>query len=253
MKKLLYFLPILGTTLVYSCTHKTESAKLTTKLITHKIDKSIFDSLDVSNLFCVQDSLNQQSENRFDGFYGKDNHRIEMYFATVTKAPSRSNVYLVKGKSRFKKNISPFQGEIIFEKASKVKDTDNNNNVETFNSFEGRFKLKEDTLSKDYGIFEGKIFIDFYKSKKGEIGLLWRQDSETQGGGFKFEGDWTSNKTGQKKPVVWAKDLLAFADDILKDFNIGERDAYINPKYRHLGWADFWENDEWWNDTKVIQ
>ena len=41
-----------------------------------------------------------------------------------------------------------------------------------------------------------------------------------------------------------------FANDILKDFSYGEREIEINPKYRKLGWADFWQSEEWWVSDK---
>jgi hypothetical protein len=283
MKKSLYLLLILGIALVYACTRKTESSKPVTKLMTHKeavdtlrgsnqdklkpleysvIDKVIFDTLDVSNLLCDTDSANAQYGKRFDGFYGKDNYRIEMYFASVTKDPKRPNVYLVKGKSHFKKNISPFEGEIVFEKSTLVTDPnmtelgniiddEGESKTNLFVSCVGDFLLKEDSLSKGSGVFSGKINLDFFRRKNGNIELwFFSPETKTQGGGFKFEGNWTSYKTGTQKPVLWAKDLFAFANDILKDFSIGEREVEINPKYRHLGWDKYWENDEWWNESK---
>ena len=34
---------------------------------------------------------------------------------------------------------------------------------------------------------------------------------------------------------------------------MGEREVEINKEYRHLGWDNFWENDEWWVDAKDKQ
>jgi hypothetical protein len=42
-----------------------------------------------------------------------------------------------------------------------------------------------------------------------------------------------------------------FANDILADFSYGERDIQINEKYVHLGWDNYWEQDEWWVDEKT--
>ena len=62
---------------------------------------------------------------------------------------------------------------------------------------------------------------------------------------------WTSYKNKSLvKPVIWAADLFRFANDILKDFSIGERDVEINKQYRSLGWDDFYENNEWWNKAE---
>jgi len=57
-----------------------------------------------------------------------------------------------------------------------------------------------------------------------------------RGGGIRYDGTWTSYETGESKPVIWSKDLFRFANDILEEFSIGERDVEINEKYRSLGW-----------------
>jgi len=56
------------------------------------------------------------------------------------------------------------------------------------------------------------------------------------------------NKT-TTKPVLFARDLFAIANDILSDFSYGEREVEINKKYRHLGWDNFWDGKEWWVET----
>jgi len=48
--------------------------------------------------------------------------------------------------------------------------------------------------------------------------------------------------------VLASQDLFIFANDILEDFSFGEREIEINKKYRALGWDNYWENEEWWND-----
>jgi hypothetical protein len=44
-------------------------------------------------------------------------------------------------------------------------------------------------------------------------------------------------------------DLEEISRDIVPDFNIGERGFMLNPKYAHLGWDKYWQNDEWWADS----
>jgi hypothetical protein len=52
------------------------------------------------------------------------------------------------------------------------------------------------------------------------------------------------------KPVIFAADLFRFANDILKDFSMGEREVEINKQYQNLGWKDIWENEEWWTKAE---
>ncbi|MDJ1481799.1 hypothetical protein QNI16_14965 [Cytophagaceae bacterium YF14B1] len=193
----------------------------------------------------------------YNGFYGTDHYRIEMYFASVTKDATHPNVYHIEGKSRYKRNITPFHGEIVLEEAVQFRDPNiseaNMKEMEIKNTYmtHGTFKLLEDSTFTGSGVFSGKVAIDF--ATKTNNGIRQWYFSETkegaQGAGFIFDGKWVSYKTGKSKPITWARDIFMIADGILKDFSIGERDVEINPKYRKLGWDNFWENDEWWNEN----
>ncbi|MFN8353536.1 MAG: hypothetical protein U0Y10_03745 [Spirosomataceae bacterium] len=195
--------------------------------------------------------------NRFDGFYGTDHYRIEMFFSEVRQDTELPHTFYVKGKSRFKKNITPFSGEIKVESISILKDPNiamDDMDAQQVYTLKGSFQLKEDSTRQGSGIFAGNVFMDFSVSKTEEPQLwFFTPSTAAQGGGFKFQGNWTSNKTQASKPVIWAKDLFMFANNILKNFSIGERDVEINPKYRHLGWDNYWEFEEWWVDTKPLQ
>jgi hypothetical protein len=300
MKKLRYLILPMMVLAVYASSRRTENSKPKLVLTTHKeavdtmrqvaqklpmieeimenaapiiplqtvkeVPQMAFEKIDYSDLLCTTDEDAVQYGRRFDGFYGKDNYRIEMYFGKVSQDPNRKNVYLVEGKSRYKKTIVPFEGEIVFEKATLIKDPNTEEEAgkitktaipmktNEFVSLEGKFTLKEDARLNSSGIFEGKVFLEFNTTELNDTQLwFYSPESKAQGGGFKFEGNWTSYKTGSQKHIVWAKDIFNFADSILEKFSIGEREVEINPKYRHLGWDKYWENDEWWSDAKVVQ
>jgi hypothetical protein len=51
----------------------------------------------------------------YNGFYGPDRYRIEMYFASVTRDSLRPDQLHVTGKSRYKKNITPFSGTLTID------------------------------------------------------------------------------------------------------------------------------------------
>ncbi|WP_428655813.1 hypothetical protein [Runella sp.] len=200
--------------------------------------------------------------NRFDGFYGDDHYRIELFFSDVKRDSLQPNVYHVIGKDRFKKTITPFEGTITFTKLATFKDPNLNEEHYEHDEFElkeaytteANFEFKENEATKGSGIFSGKMLMDFFERKDGQIELWYfSTNAPAQASGFKFEGSWTNYKKTMTKPVVWARDLFAFANNILTDFSIGEREVEINKKYRHLGWENYWENDEWWHDSTVIQ
>ena len=270
----------------YSCSRNSQDkTKVAAKLTTHKeaidslrIDnmsekplrlsnltkKQVRDSLsalDLSNLFASK-IPEEGFSNRFDGLYGKDNYRIEIFFAEATKDAENATIYHIKGKSRFKKNITPFEGTITIDSLVAFEDP----NIDTTNydqesirhkmlySAVGNFVLKEDSTAKGSGIFSGKMTMDFLVRNDNSTELWYfSPQTKSKASGFRFIGEWQSNLTKASKPVIWAKDLFSFVNEIIKDFSIGERDVEINAKYRHLGWDNYWEMDEWWYEAKSAQ
>jgi hypothetical protein len=238
----------------------TEKPLVYTKLTKNQLSDSL-SALDLSKLFA---SINPEESfsNRFDGLYGKDNYRIEIFFAEASKDEGNQTIYHIKGKNRFKKTITPFEGIITVDSLIAFEDP----NIDTLNfdqesikhkvlySAIEKFILKEDSTAQGSGVFSGKITMDFLVRDDNSLDL-WYFSPQTQSkaSGFRFMGEWQSYKTKAVKPVIWAKDLFIFANEIIKDFSIGDRDIEINPKYRHLGWDNYWEMDEWWLDAKSIQ
>lgn len=282
----LIFLALCG----YGCTRKAnESSKPTAipvKLITHKeaVDSLRKDTtaplkpLRISDLSTEKtaaffanhnltallfDSTREGGyANRFDGFYGTDFYRIEFFYSDIHRDSLQPNVYHVNGKNRFKKTITPFEGTITFRKLATFTDPNLNEEHYDHNEFElkeaytteATFEFRENQAAKGSGIFSGKMFMDFFERKDGNIELWYfSPNAPAQAGGFKFEGNWVNYKKTLNKPVIWAKDLFMFANNILTDFSIGEREVEINKKYRHLGWDNYWENDEWWHESPAIQ
>lgn len=192
-----------------------------------------------------------------NGFYGPDNYRIEFIITKMEKTVNDPLVYAVEGKNKFKKTISDFRGFIEIKNVLEFTDPNldtaeiNDMNILKTYSMSGDFKFHEDSSKATSGLFAGTFKADF--SKTTDRGLeLWfyTDDTPAKGSGYRFDGTWTSYKDAAKtKPVLWSRDLFRFANEILEDFSYGERDIEINPKYRSLGWDNFWEGDEWWNET----
>jgi hypothetical protein len=118
----------------------------------------------------------------------------------------------------------------------------------------GKFSFKEDSTMKGSGMFNGKVVLDFlFKDDDTINSWFFSPQTPAQASGYKLTGNWKSYKTNKTKPVIFGKDIFTLANDILADFNIGERDVEINPKYRHLGWDNYWDMKEWWAESKDIQ
>jgi hypothetical protein len=194
-----------------------------------------------------------------NGFYGTDRYRIEFIFTEMTADKNDPFLYHVKGKNRYKKEISTFEGTVKIDKISSFTDPNLDKaeieamDIKNAYTAEGTFELKEDPNLSSSGVFSGKLLLDFSTLKTMDRPELWFFSQSLKSGncGYRFDGNWVSNKKKDMvKPVIWSQDLFRIGNDILKDFSYGEREVEVNPKYRDLGWADFWENEEWWRDAK---
>ncbi len=211
----------------------------------------LLDTLDLSDIVVSHDWAEL-------GFYGQDRYKIEFYFSEVTKDEKDPFLYHVVGKNRHKKVVSEFKGTFRIDSLAQVTDPNldteevGDMGVQRIYSANGKFTLAEDSLKKYSGRFTGKMQMDFGAYDKAPIELWYFSETPNQGSGIRYDGTWTSYKTGKSKPVIWSKDLFRFANDILEEFSIGERDVEINEKYRKLGWDNFWENEEWWAESKKV-
>jgi len=203
----------------------------------------------------------------YNGFFGEDHYRIEIYVSGVQADSANPMVMQLKGLTRFKKSITPFSGTITIDSVFKFKDFNYDYSEyleerplldssyvyegDTFvmtSHIKGRFEIKEDSSVNGSGIFTGNIFMDVVHTDNGEYAFWFNTVNETRRGGLLLDGVWTSNNNKEQKPIICARDLFMFANDILADFSYGEREIEINEKYRALGWDNFWENEEWWSE-----
>ncbi|TGE06137.1 hypothetical protein [Hymenobacter fodinae] len=206
-----------------------------------------------------------------NGFYGADHYRIEFAMLDVRRDPANPLHYFVRGKNRFKKAITLFEGDIEFTQLgsqapltkapayySSKQGKEYITEANTVNAYSalGTFTLREDASYKGAGVFKGEVIVDFSVSERGELAPFTRDDKQnTRGGWVLFQGTWTNPETKQPKPVLWVQNIFLYQQDIFRDFTIGERDPDFNPKYARLGWDTYWQNDEWWAEpgTTIAQ
>jgi len=202
-----------------------------------------------------------------NGFYGIDHYRIEFAMLEVRQDPANPAHYFVKGKNRFKKAVTPFEGDILFtqlanqppaEVARQAMDKATKEYYQELNqrnaySVLGNFTLREDASYKNAGVFRGEVLIDFSVPDEGIAELFTRNPKKNaRGGGILFEGTWENPETHQQKPVLWVQNIFYYQQDIFREFMVGERDPDFNPKYAKLGWDTYWQNEEWWAEPGQV-
>ncbi len=223
-------------------------------------------------------SLIASGESRaYFGFYGTDRYKIEFYIEDARADENNPFLIHVKGKNKYKKNIASFDGTITIDSVFGFKDLtydyrdfleyeaedtsahyEGDTTLQTYH-LKGKFNLKE-APGKNAGEFNGNFFMDVYPTlvynegdPKPGYGIWYNTNNETRRGGFLFDGSWVNYQNANTKPLLLAADVFMFGNDVLENFSYGEREIEINPKYRDLGWEDYWENDEWWNNGKDVK
>ena len=189
-----------------------------------------------------------------EGFYGPAFYRISFYFREVKQDPGRLNVFHVAGLDRYRKVITPFTGTITvlsvrpFTKGMVV---DADSTAKAFTAT-GRFELREDPTAKGAGTYSGQALLDFSIDGNGRLDQalhVFGQANPTKGCGLLFRGNQTSNKTGQRKSVAFANFYGAVVPQALAKFGLGNRSEEVNPDLARFGWAEAWENKEWWANS----
>jgi len=219
------------------------------KLLDQPAAKAFWASTRLDSLFLIDYPDN--------GFYGTDRYRIEFVFTKAVQDDQDPSVYHVTGKNRFKKTISSFEGVLHFDQVQQFTDPNldmsdvDNMEIQKMYTLAGDFEFSEDPNLATSGIFKGRFISEIGVDKKGNPSLwFFTNDTPGKGSGYRFDGNWTGFKNPSLvKPVLWSRDLFRFANDILENFSYGERDIEINPKYRSLGWDNFWDGEEWWHET----
>lgn len=232
----------------------------------------VVDSTEISQFFgkhnlapLIQNINRNQDDRSMNGFLGLNRYRTEVVITTARKSLQNQFVYLIKGMTRTKKHIVPFQGQLLFDSLAiePMLKADDVQNIKDW-SMLTVIRIDRDKVIKRYSVagkavfaetrpspqarsFDGRVVIELELTKRGKLYTNTPfLHGPSQGGEQKYAGTWTDSQTGQLTPTVWVKNIIGYGPFIHEDFVIGERDVEINPKYAKLGWNELWENDEWW-------
>jgi hypothetical protein len=191
-----------------------------------------------------------------EGFYGPPHYRISFYFSQVERDPARPNLFYVTGLDRYKKVITPFSGTITvrelrpFTKGMFLDAAPADSAAPAYTAV-ARFALAEDPATKGAGSYAGQALLDFYLDSQQQLQLavshpMSSELNPTHGAGLIFRGSHVSNQTGRRRAVAFSTDFSMVVPEALQKLGIGDRSEEVNPNLARLGWAEAWENDEWW-------
>lgn len=187
-----------------------------------------------------------------DGFYGAEHRHISVIIDKAEQDSSQPNVFRVHGRTRYKKNITPFEGTITVQKVKSLRvflDLDSVAQAQArAYTATARFVFHEDSTAAGAGTYQGTALLDFYRlaAKLAIVQTFPDNEIPAGGGGLLFRGHWRSHRTGQQQAVAFATYPQAILPNTMTDLYIGDRGENINPKYAGLDWNSIWENDEWW-------
>ncbi|GAB3658212.1 hypothetical protein GCM10027594_29700 [Hymenobacter agri] len=241
--------------------------------------RQLLGEIDLSKLW--QGDTQYRRENpTLQGFFGPDHYRFALAFTSVMRDAQHPEVYHVRGKCRYRKNIRPFEGTLTVRQIEDLEApwdygdftpqqqdsmlTEAAATDSTAVQYERARKLshpytlraelaiREETAANS-GVFRGEAILNFHVTNRGRLDYVTApfvsKDMPANGSEVLVHGSRRNLTTREVKKFVVAADVFAAAPEVYKDFGIGDRGGEINPKYAKLGWNELWENDEWWADS----
>lgn len=258
MKKYSIVALILATTLSHSATAQPVKTKDWSGAIKN---------YDISKLW-TQDSISVDSQNYKMpeplGIFGGDYQRFYIHYLSVIKSKEAPNVYLVKGKTRLKKNITPFSGTITIKEAFLYKDK---NGIDSPGLLRGIAKSEcrfyEDSTLPSSGYIVGELKTLWYLDQQ----QIHYDALEMTSDGYannQFTGKWTSYKTHVSKKCNWGDYRIPGSGDL----DCGAGEFVPGTRYLSKGWKNYFdafvygdslqqagpraiEASKWWNQPKA--
>ena len=208
-------------------------------------ERSLFNS----ELFIYED-INGKSlyfkETPFDGVLGEKYARIEMFINPEVERTD-SLTFKVKGKSKVKKNVCDFTGEIHIEHIYNIWERADDPGSPDYYVMVCNYLFKEDETQYGTGFFKGTYGVYCHIDKANKKVCF---DIDLGGGdGYNnrnYVGTWQSYKTKAEKKCIWGDYRLPYTFD----FDIGDGEMRVNPKYNSPEWEQ-WQSESFNPDEKV--
>jgi len=207
-----------------------------------KIEQTDYDeNIDLSSLFFTEKTYAGTA--KYLGYIGNNRKRLHIIFFAIKK--NNNAVYEVSGQTKVFNGVTrKFEGEFILKEQCIF----DNKQLATEESYEHEvkeselhgfsvleFKLLENNKLSSTGIFEGNIFVLWYKNNEGQLLYNDIQGYVPSYTNCVFNGHWTSYRTKKKSIVAWSHYRIPCSGDL----DVGAGEFSPNPKYYKYGWADY--------------
>ena len=198
------------------------------------------------------DGESYYKETSFNGILGDKYTLIELFIHPEVERID-SLTFKVKGKSKVGKNICDFTGEIQIEHIYNIWERANDPDSPNYYVMVCNYLFTEDKAQYGTGFFKGTYGAYCYIDKANKKICL---DIDAGGGELNnrnYVGIWQSYKTKAVKRCIWGDYRLPYTFD----FDIGDEDMRVNPKYNSPEWEE-WQSEivnpeekkHWWEDSQ---
>lgn len=186
-------------------------------------------------------------QSSFNGILGNNYARIEIYINPQVERTD-SLTFKVTGKSKVKKNICDFTGEIQVKHIYDIWERADDPDSPDYYLMVCNYLFKEDEAQYGTGFFKGTYGVYCHIDEDNKKVCL---DIDLGGGdGYNqrnYVGTWQSYKTKAIKRCIWAEHRLPYTFD----FDIGDGEIRVNPKYNSPEWEQ-WKS-EYFNPEEKIR
>ena len=198
----------------------------------------------------------------FIGFIGNDLQRFYFHFTEVRRSPDDPYRYLVRGKTRVKKNICDVTGTMTILRSGRRVEQEQESPEFPEGFILAQVDLAEDNKQAGTGTITGQMFTEFHLDERGVMHASDVAGTES----LQFSCIWTSYKTGAKKICnfgIWRIPHTGLPKGVRLDQGDGEFSPHT--QYSDKGWKSYiecrrrnWNEDnpfcqeearKWWTDA----
>jgi len=199
------------------------------------------ENIDVKSQYLGRDfSSLLKPKSEFLGYIGSDYQRLRITFTSIAQDKKDHAVYRVRGYSVVKANTNGFEGIIVVDKISRLRemhygadDELKNAGIQAEGILTAKYELRENPEQKHSGKFTGTMTLNWYVPQNGKLLCDDIEDYSDNYNNNQYAGIWTAYKSRiENKVANWGEYRIPFSGDL--DIGAGEFSA--NPKYKDRGW-----------------